>query len=71
MYQNLVNCITSNFVDFLEELSERSTKSGQNKRENFKNKAKNFYVNNDKLFRDVPGFPPVLKLLRKLTKMPE
>ena len=44
-YQNLVNFITSNFVDFPEELSERSTKSGQNKRENFKNKAKKFYVN--------------------------
>ena len=43
-YQNLVNFITSNFVDFPNELSETSSKSAQNKRENFK-KAMKSYVN--------------------------
>ena len=63
-----MNFITSNFVDFPEELSERSTKSEQNKRENFKNQAKNFYVNNDKLFRDVPGVPSGVGVVKKTDK---
>ena len=49
-YQNLVNFITSNFVDFPNELSETSSKSAQNKRENFKKKARKFYVNGKCLY---------------------
>ena len=45
-YQNLIKFISSGFIDFPEDLADRSTKKGRNQREYYKRRAeKTYFVN--------------------------